>query len=199
MLKLNLQFFRQLPAREKTITLSSWVTIARMLLTPIIIWSMIYHYWGTAFALFVTACLTDMLDGNIARLRGEQTFLGAVLDPIADKLLILSCFFTLAFIKSPLFTVPKWFFSIVLIKELILIAGAILIFLIKGHIQVTPLLLGKFTTVVQMGFIMWLFACYFFAWVPIKTYYSMLGILLILIIASFIQYSAMGIAWLQKK
>ncbi len=159
---------------------------------------MIFRYWGLAFILFVTAAVTDVLDGNIARWRKEQTLLGACLDPLADKILILSCFCTLAFVQSPLFMVPKWFFGIVLMKELMQIAGAISIYFYKGHIEIRPRRLGKITTLVQMVFIGWLFTCYFFAWIPMKTYYTMLGIVLLLVITSFIQYSFMGVKWLHE-
>lgn len=198
MIKFNFRFLQRLPAREKKITLSTLFTLMRMALTPFIIGAMIMRYWGLAFTLFSIAAVTDILDGNIARWRREQTLLGACLDPLADKILILSCFCTLAFVQSPLFMMPKWFFGIVLVKELIQIGGAIAIYFYKGHIEIRPRRLGKITTLVQMIFIGWLFTCYFFEWVPVKTYYTMLGIVLLLVITSFIQYSFMGVKWLHE-
>ena len=198
MLKLNLQFFKHLPAREKKITIPTLFTLARIVLTPIIVAAMIFQYWGVACILFIIAALTDMIDGNLARYYGEKTFLGACLDPIADKFLLLSCFFTLAFVQSPLFAIPVWFVWLVLLKELVLIGSALLVYAIKGHIEVKPLLLGKLTAVVQMGFIIWLFACYFFRWLPIRTYYLMLCVLLIMIFASLIQYLIMGWRWFYR-
>lgn len=199
MIKLNFRFYQQLPAHEKKITLSTMFTLGRIILTPFILIAMFKQHWGVACVLFIIASITDYLDGSVARWRGEKTFLGACLDPIADKFLILSCFFTLAFIDTPLFALPKWFFIIVLAKEIVLICGALFIYMTSGHLEVRPLLLGKLTTFVQICFIIWLFACYFFQWLPIKTYYTMLAILLILIIASFVQYCVMGLQWLQKK
>ncbi len=198
MIKFNFRFLRRLPAREKKITLSTLFTLMRMALTPCIVGAMIMRYWALAFLLFFIAAVTDILDGNIARWRREQTLLGACLDPLADKILILSCFCTLAFVQSPLFMIPKWFFCIVLAKEVIQIGGAITIYFYKGHIEIRPRPLGKITTLVQMIFIGWLFACYFFEWVPVKTYYTMLGIVLLLVITSFIQYSFMGVKWLHE-
>jgi cardiolipin synthase len=198
MIKLNIHFFRRLPAKEKKITFPTFLTITRIIATPIIVVMMLCHYWGIALMLFAGAAITDLLDGNIARWRGEQTVLGACLDPIADKILILSCLFALTFVQSPLFAIPVWFLAIVLLKELILVVGAIFIYAAIGHIKVQPMLLGKVTTCFQMVFIAWLFSCYFFAWLPIKTYYTMLGLMLILVIASFVQYTVMGIQWLYK-
>lgn len=174
------------------------VTLIRVVLVPFIVASMIMQAWGAAFILFIIAALTDMLDGNLARWLGEKTFLGACLDPIADKLLVLSCFFTLAFVQSPLFTIPHWFFWLVLAKELILIGGFALIYCLKGHADVQPSLLGKATAVVQMGFICWLFACYFFHWVPLKTYYTMLALVLGMVLASLVHYGAIGLRWMRS-
>lgn len=193
MIKLNFQFFKQLPAQQKRITVSTAFTFLRIILTPFIVCAMAYHAWGAAFLLFAIAALSDLLDGYLARLRAEQTFLGACLDPIADKVLILACFFSLAFIRSALFTIPLWFVLLVLLKETILVGGSIVIFFWKGHLEVRPRLLGKATTFVQMVFIMWLFACYFFKWVPIKTYYTMLGIMLMMVLASLVEYTRIGL------
>ncbi len=193
MIKLNIRFFKRLPPHEKRITISTLFTILRIILTPFIVAAMIWQAWGMAFILFLVASLSDVVDGYLARTLKEKTFLGACLDPIADKFLILSCFFSLAFIQSPLFSIPLWFVLLVLIKELILVGGALLVFVVKGHIEIRPRLLGKLTTFVQMVFIVWLFACYFFKWVPIKTYYTMLGVLLVMVFASLIEYTRIGL------
>lgn len=199
MKKFNRSFFKKLPDHEKKITLSTMFTLGRIALVPFIVGAMITWHWGLAFGLFVVATVTDFLDGNLARLLNEKTFLGACLDPIADKFLILSCFFTLAFVQSPLFTIPLWFVLLVLCNELVVILGSCILYYVNGHIVIEPTMLGKMTTVVQMGFIMWLFACYFFAWLPTKTYYSMLGIVLILVFAKVVQYVRIGITQIQKR
>ena len=191
--KLNWHFFKQLPEHEKKITLSTVITLLRVMVVPFIVFSMVAGYWGVAFVLFVIAALTDLLDGNLARLLNEKTFLGACLDSIADKLLLLSCFFTLAFVRSPLFDIPLWFVLLVLCRELILVGGVSMLLLLDGHIQVRPTLFGKLTTVAQMGFIVWLFACYFFHWLPIKTYYTMLGAVILMVFLSLIQYIRIGL------
>ena len=108
--------FASLPAHEMRITVPTLLTFMRILLTFGVIGAMIYHNWGTAFVVFLAAAFTDVLDGGLARWWNEKTFLGACLDPIADKFLVLSIFFTLAFVQSPLFHIPIWFFSIVFIK-----------------------------------------------------------------------------------
>lgn len=196
MRKFSFRMFQRLPDSEKRVTLSTLLTLLRVALTPFIVGAMIYQQWGVAFFLFVIASVTDMIDGNLARLWNDKTFLGAFLDPIADKILLLSIFFTLAFVQSPLFSIPKWFVWLVLAKEILQGVGFIIVYMINGHVKIQPRLLGKLTTMAQMTFIMWLFACYFFHWLPIKTYYTVLGILLMLVFASFIQYAYMGWQWI---
>lgn len=139
-----------------------------------------------------SAAVTDCLDGNLARLLHEKTFLGACLDPIADKLLLISFFFTLVFLETPLFSVPLWFVLLVLLKESIVVFGAAFILISGRHLDVRPTMLGKATTVMQMLFIIWLFACYYFHWVPVKTYYVMLTLMLLMVALSFMQYARIG-------
>lgn len=191
--KLTLQAFTHLPAHEVRITIPTLFTLLRMCLSPFVVATMIVGYWNYAFFFFLIAAVTDSIDGMLARFWNEQTFLGACLDPIADKLLILSCFSTLAFVDTPLFPIPYWFVLFVLGKEIMQLTGAVFIYCVHGFLDVRPTLLGKITTFVQMGFIIWLFACYFLHWFPLKTYYVMLGIMLVFVGASFGQYIRIGL------
>lgn len=192
--RLSLKLFKKLPPQEKRITLSTVFTLVRIVLAPFIVAAMILHMWGVAFFLFLIAAFSDIIDGNLARWLNQKTFLGACLDPLADKILLISCFFTLAFIQSPLFVVPQWFVILVLVKDLTIVFGALTIYLIKGHLEVHPTYMGKMATVVQSYFIIWLFACYFFNWLPIKTYYTILSIMIFLVIGTLLQYMKMGIS-----
>lgn len=191
-------FLKRLPSREKRITLATYITFFRFLLIPLIVVSMCMHHWGFAFWFFILASVSDMADGFIARNFNQRTFIGACLDPIADKLLTVSIFLTLAFVQSPLFSIPKWFVVIVLIKELLLILGSVLIITIKGRVEINPTYLGKATMFFQVFFITWLFACYFFKWLPLKTYNFALGGLLILIIFALIDYARIGLQQAKK-
>jgi len=192
--KLTARLFHNLPPEEKRITVSTLFTLTRIVLTPCIVIAMVMHQWGVAFWLFLIAAFTDVADGNIARLFNQKTFLGACLDPIADKFLLISCFATLAFVQSPLFSIPLWFVLLVLCKELVIVVGSFSIYIARGHLEVQPTILGKITTFVQVLFIIWLFACYFFHWLPIKTYATMLGVLFFLIVFSLVQYVRLGLA-----
>jgi cardiolipin synthase len=192
-LKLAFTYFHNLPSSEKRITIPTVLTIVRLLSVPLIVAAMINQSWGFGFALIVVSALTDLFDGYIARKFNQKTFLGACLDPIADKVLVLSIFFTLAFVNSPLFSIPIWFVILVLIKELVLINGAFYLYLKNKHINIEPTILGKLTMFTQVLFIIWLFACYFLALVPVKTYYAALGLVILLVLSSLYQYVTIGL------
>lgn len=191
-MKLSIKHFKNLPNKEKRFTLATFFTLLRGLAAPFIIWAMACQHWGYAFWLIVFASFTDLIDGFLARNFNQKTFLGACLDPIADKILILSCYFSLAFYQSPLFMIPFWFLFLILLKEFLLIGFAFFIWASRGSLKVEPTLLGKSTMFVQVLFIIWVFACYFFHWLPVKTYHSALGIVLILVLSSLVQYATIG-------
>jgi len=96
---------------------------------------------------FCLASLTDMLDGYIARTRGQKTRLGAFLDPVADKLLLTSAFVTLAYLR----VIPFWITAVVVSRDLILTGGVLVIHISGGTIQPAPTWLGKASTVFQMA------------------------------------------------
>lgn len=187
-----LKLFSRLPAQEKRLTIPTVLTLLRLLSVPVIVWAMLYGHWGRAFWFFLFSAFTDLLDGYIARTFNQKTLLGACLDPVADKLLILSIYFTLAFWQSPLFSIPVWFVILVLLKELILIVGVLFLYFKQSKLEIQPTHLGKLTMLMQTLFIIWLFACYFRHWLPTKTYYAALGTVLCLVLSSLYQYATIG-------
>lgn len=195
MRKFSFTLFSKLPAHEFRVTPSTVLTLLRFLLTPCIVIALVTSSWGIAFAFFVLASLTDLFDGFIARFFNQKTFLGAVLDPLADKFLLVSCFATLALTSGLPFPVPYWFVLMVLIREMILVLGFVYIYYARSGIEVDPTRLGKITTASQMLFIIWLFACYFYGWLPTKTYYAALYIIMGLVLISFFQYAKIGIRY----
>src|SRR2546422_4026512 len=128
--------------------LANWLTIVRILLVPILVTLLVYNHPGWALLAFVVAGVTDTMDGYIARTRGTKTRLGAFLDPLADKLLLVAAFVTLTY-KFPR-VLPFWLTALVLSRDLLLIVVAVLVMLTGGHLQPAPTLLGKTSTVVQM-------------------------------------------------
>lgn len=200
MFSLNSNLLKQLPEKERRITLATCFTVLRIVLVPFIIRLMIAHDWKNAGILFCIAAATDAIDGGVARFLHEQTVLGACLDPIADKLLILPCFFTLAYLDAPFMTVPFWFAMIVLLKEIIIFSGVALLYKYRGSVSIKPTFLGKITTVAQIFFISTFFAHFLVSYVSSFFYYASLICTLILVCLSFIQYVRIGLdQWFNRK
>jgi len=128
--------------------LANWLTIVRILFVPVLVTLLVYNRTGWALLAFVVAGVTDTMDGYIARTRGTKTRLGAFLDPLADKLLLVASFVTLTY-KFPR-VLPFWLTAVVLSRDLLIIVVAVLAMLTGGHLQPAPTLVGKASTVLQM-------------------------------------------------
>jgi cardiolipin synthase len=126
--------------------LPNYITLLRVILIPFFINFMIYGYYPEALLVFIVACITDALDGLLARLLKQQTELGAFLDPMADKLLILSAFITLALFGR----LPFWLVLIVISRDAILTLGGIIIYFSTDTLRIKPSIIGKTTTVLQL-------------------------------------------------
>jgi cardiolipin synthase len=123
------------------------ITLIRVILIPFFVDLMIYGYHGPALFVFIIACLTDALDGMVARLTNTRTELGAFLDPVADKLLIVTSFVTLAILDR----IPVWLVIIVVSRDIILALGSLVIYITGHKLTVRPSLVGKATTVLQFS------------------------------------------------
>lgn len=125
--------------------LPNLITLIRVILIPFFIGLLIYGYFRPALLVFAIACCTDALDGAIARLTNTKTALGAFLDPMADKLLIVSSFVTLAILVK----LPVWLVIIVVSRDIILALGSLVIYLTGNTLVIKPSILGKVTTLLQ--------------------------------------------------
>lgn len=125
------------------------ITITRVLIIPIFVTSIIYKRYDYSFLLFVTAAITDMLDGLFARLTNQKTVLGTFLDPLADKFLLVTSFIVLSYYRW----IPGWLTIIVISRDIIVIAGWFILYLISGISKVEPSVLGKITIWIQSLFI----------------------------------------------
>ena len=126
------------------------LTIMRILMVPLFVYLLFYGYHTWALTVFVVAGVTDALDGAIARMWQQQTTLGKYLDPLADKLLITSAFISL----GALSWLPLWVLLIVVSRDIILTLGTVVMHLTQGHFDITPSLLGKATTFMQLALIL---------------------------------------------
>ncbi len=132
---------------DSVLTLANRLTILRILMTPVIAVLLLYRETGAALALFLLAGITDCLDGFFARRRGQWTSLGMVLDPIADKLLLMSAVIVLTVLNE----LPRWFAIIVVSRDIFLVGGAILMYMFIGKMSIPPSYLGKASTLFQIA------------------------------------------------
>ena len=124
------------------------LTILRILLIPLIVGLLVYEHVEYALVTLVIAALTDALDGTIARMANQKTRFGAYLDPLADKLLLMTTFVTFSFLDM----VPVWSVILVVSRDAILLTGTLLAHLTNTTINASPTVLGKTTTLFQASY-----------------------------------------------
>ena len=140
------------------LSLPNKISIFRILLVPGIVASLVYYHPDrdylrfVALGLFLLGVVSDAADGFLARLHNQRTELGTLLDPVADKALILGTLISCSMIHGlPVWIrIPAWFNLVVISRDALLVAGAIVLFTIHGRWSVRPSLLGKATTCAQM-------------------------------------------------
>jgi cardiolipin synthase len=131
----------------RNLTLANQLTLLRIMLIPAFVLLVLYGHLGAALVTFLIAGITDALDGLIARLAGQGTSLGAWLDPMADKLLLVSTFIVLTLPTVPLVNhLPLWLTVIVISRDVAIIGVVAIVNLAVGPRTFKPSLLGKATT-----------------------------------------------------
>ena len=132
---------------SEVFTAANQLTLLRMLLIPFFVILLVYGYRGWALLTFLTAGLTDLFDGLTARLTGEKTTLGAWLDPMADKLLLVTMFVVLTVpgIGDPN-RLPLWFTILVISRDVAIVATVAVVNLAIGPRTFRPSIYGKIAT-----------------------------------------------------
>ena len=145
-------------------TTANKVTILRILLIPFFVVEVLYYVRNghevhrvLAIASFATAAICDGLDGFIARRFNQRSELGAILDPLADKLLLVSGLVVLSFDRQPyLESIPLWVTGTIIGRDILLLVGLVVIQITVGKVIVRPRALGKIATVLQMVMVLWI-------------------------------------------
>ncbi len=171
-------------------TIPNIITIVRLILVPLIIVAIAQQEWLAAFAIFAAAGLSDAVDGAIARRFDMRSELGAYLDPIADKSLLVSIYVTLAVVG----VLPVWIAVLVVARDLMIVAAIIVSWLMARPIAIKPLLVSKLNTTAQIVFAGLLLAAKAFAVVPGPAMAVGLAIVATLTLASTAAYLAI---WLK--
>lgn len=126
------------------------ITIIRILLIPLFLYKIIQGEMIFATAVYLTAAISDGLDGFIARVWKLQTKLGTFLDPMADKLLVTASFLSLSMIGI----IPLWITLAVISRDIIIVGGSLLVYLLKHELNIRPQPIGKVTTFFQFSYIL---------------------------------------------
>jgi cardiolipin synthase len=132
---------------RQALSVPNQLTMLRLLMLPFVLISMIYRRHDLAFWLFLAAAVTDGIDGLVARHFNQRTLLGEFLDPIADKLLLSSCFIVQALIGA----IPLWLTVMVLSRDVVIIATVLVVVLTTEIRRFPPSLMGKLNTAVQIA------------------------------------------------
>ena len=130
------------------LSIPNLITLGRILLVPVVVWAIASGAMWIAFVLFLAAGLSDAVDGYLAKRFQMRTELGAYLDPLADKALIVSIYLTLGI--SGL--IPQWLVILVVSRDIMIIGAVMLSWLVGTPVKVKPLLVSKLNTVAQIVF-----------------------------------------------
>jgi len=158
-------------------TTANKITILRILLIPFFVVEVLYYglegnevHRLLAVLCFAIAAICDGVDGYIARHYNQRSELGAILDPLADKLLLVSGVVVLSFDHRPyLEKVPLWLTGTIIGRDILLLAGLLVIHLMVGRFTIRPRILGKVATVLQMIVVVWILLKWPDRWVPVWT------------------------------
>ena len=127
------------------LNLPNIITFGRLCAVPLAVWLVIQRETGLAFGLFALAGLSDAVDGWLARRRGGSA-LGAMLDPVADKALLVSMFITLAAVGM----LPSWIAILVVFRDLVIVGGIMVMWQLSMPVRIKPLLFSKLNTALQL-------------------------------------------------
>jgi cardiolipin synthase (CMP-forming) len=127
------------------VNLANIITFGRLCAVPLAFWLVLEHRIGDAFLLFVAAGLSDALDGWLARRYGGNA-IGALMDPVADKALLVTMYITLATVGA----LPDWLAILVVFRDLLIVGGVVVLAVLGHAVVIRPLYISKLNTLMQI-------------------------------------------------
>ena len=124
------------------------ITLGRIMLVPIIVWAIVSSQMEVAFGVFLIAGISDAVDGFLAKRFNMTSELGALLDPLADKMLLVSIYMALGIWGA----IPRWIVILVVSRDIMIVAAVIVSWLFDKPVQMKPSMVSKLNTVAQVGF-----------------------------------------------
>lgn len=132
----------------EVLSIPNLITLGRILLVPVVVWAIASGAMLMAFALFLVAGVSDAVDGYLAKRFRMASELGAYLDPLADKVLIVSIYVTLGIAGN----IPRWLVILVVSRDIMIVGAVMLSWLIGSPLKVKPLVVSKLNTAAQIVF-----------------------------------------------
>src|SRR5215470_1488185 len=164
---------------SSVLTVANLLTVLRLILIPVFVTALYYQRFTWALGVFFAAAVTDGLDGLAARSFNQKTQLGAILDPMADKLLLVTAFVILSLPRFTLTApIPFWLTAVVISRDVIIVLASAVINMTTGFSKFRPSILGKLNTFVQIVMIVFFLTANAFqilsGYLPV-VYYATLG------------------------
>jgi cardiolipin synthase (CMP-forming) len=129
------------------LSIPNLITLGRILLVPVVVWAITAGQMRVAFVLFLAAGISDAVDGFLAKRFGMATELGAYLDPLADKAMLVSIYVALGITDA----VPRWLVILVVSRDIMIVSAVILSWLVDKPVPLKPLGVSKLNTVAQIS------------------------------------------------
>lgn len=179
------------------LNLPNLITLLRIGAIPLFLILLTDERYTEALMVFILAGVTDSIDGAVARLTNSHTTLGAYIDPLADKLLLMSSFLILAFLGF----IPRWLAILVISRDVIILFGFAVLYFITGHsIAVRPTLVGKASTFFQLLTVtLALVALHNPAWRFPLLWHATLALAGVAVTVSGLQYLSRALVWLNQQ
>jgi cardiolipin synthase len=133
-------------ASATLLTLPNVITFARLCAVPLSVWLVLERQFAQAFFLFAAAGASDAVDGWLARRNGGGNSVGALLDPVADKALLVTMYVTLAAVN----VLPDWLAILVVFRDVVIVGGVVVLSLLGQSVLMHPLYLSKINTALQI-------------------------------------------------
>ena len=135
-------------AGKRRVNIPNLITLGRIILVPIVVWAIASSQMEIAFAVFIVAGVSDAVDGFLAKRLNMTSELGALLDPLADKALLVSIYIALGIWGA----IPRWIVILVVSRDLMIVSAVIVSWLFDKPVQMKPLMVSKLNTAAQVAF-----------------------------------------------
>jgi cardiolipin synthase len=166
------------------LSIPNLITLGRILLVPVVVWAITSGAMLVAFALFLVAGVSDAVDGYLAKRFDMRSELGSYLDPLADKVLIVSIYISLGIAGN----IPRWLVILVVSRDIMIVGAVMLSWLIGSPLRVKPLLVSKLNTVAQIVFASVVLAALGFKFRADEVILVLMGVVAALTLASIVAY-----------